>query len=45
MTADSLDWPTFALGIVGAEFTVISPPELAAQLGDWSRRFAEAATG
>ena len=28
MTADSLDWPIMALGAVGADFQVVSPPEL-----------------
>ena len=45
MTSDSLDWPTFALGIVGAEFTVVTPPELIAHLDEWSRRFGQAVTG
>ncbi|HEX5587981.1 MAG TPA: YafY family protein [Acidimicrobiia bacterium] len=44
MTTESLDWPVFALGALGAEFTVVSPPDFAEQLGDWSRRFAAAAT-
>ena len=43
MTVDSLDWPTLALGAVGAEFEVLAPPELVAQLGEWSGRFARAA--
>ncbi len=42
MTADSLDWPTMALGAVGAEFQVISPPELLHQVHDWGRRFSQA---
>jgi hypothetical protein len=28
MTSDTLDWPLLALGAVGAEFEVSSPPEL-----------------
>jgi predicted DNA-binding transcriptional regulator YafY len=28
MTSDSLDWPALALGNAGAEFEVLSPPEL-----------------
>ncbi len=28
MSVDSLDWPLLALGTVGAEFEVRSPPEL-----------------
>jgi predicted DNA-binding transcriptional regulator YafY len=44
MTADSLDWPVVALGMTGAEFEVVSPPELADRLADWSGRFHRAAT-
>jgi predicted DNA-binding transcriptional regulator YafY len=43
MTADSLDWPTMALGAVGADFEVVSPPELADRVRDWGRRFTRAA--
>jgi predicted DNA-binding transcriptional regulator YafY len=42
MTADSLDWPTMALGAVGADFEVVSPPELADHVRDWGRRFSRA---
>jgi predicted DNA-binding transcriptional regulator YafY len=42
MTADSLDWPTMALGAVGADFEVVSPPELADRVRDWGRRFSRA---
>ena len=28
MTADMLEWPVMGLGLIGAEFQVISPPEL-----------------
>ncbi len=42
MTADSLDWPTMALGAVGADFQVISPPELLDRVHDWGRRFSRA---
>jgi predicted DNA-binding transcriptional regulator YafY len=42
MTTDSLDWPVMALGAVGADFDVISPPELADQVRDWGRRFSRA---
>jgi predicted DNA-binding transcriptional regulator YafY len=45
MATDSLDWPAFAFGTLGADFTVLSPPELLDQLRDWSRRFGQAATG
>ncbi len=42
MTADSLDWPTMALGAAGADFQVISPPELLGRVHDWGRRFSQA---
>jgi predicted DNA-binding transcriptional regulator YafY len=42
MTADSLDWPTMALGTVGANFHVLSPPELLDRVHDWGRRFGQA---
>ncbi len=42
MTADSLDWPIMALGAVGADFEVVSPPELADRVRDWGRRFSRA---
>jgi predicted DNA-binding transcriptional regulator YafY len=42
MTSDSLDWPAMALGALGADFTVLSPPELLDHLRDWTRRFSRA---
>jgi len=42
MTSDNLDWPIMALGVLGADFEVLSPPELLDQLHAWSRRFARA---
>jgi len=45
MTSDSLDWPAMALGVVGADFEVIAPPELLAHLHEWSRRFGRATAG
>ena len=42
MTADSLDWPTMALGAAGADFQVVSPPELLGLVHDWGRRFSHA---
>jgi hypothetical protein len=42
ITADSLDWPVMALGMIGADFQVISPPELLDRLHDWGRRFGRA---
>jgi predicted DNA-binding transcriptional regulator YafY len=44
ITADSLDWPVMALGAVGADFQVISPPELLDRVHDWGRRFSQAGT-
>jgi predicted DNA-binding transcriptional regulator YafY len=40
---DNLDWPVIALGVVGADFLVLSPPELAARIADWGARFTRAA--
>ncbi|WP_424535931.1 helix-turn-helix transcriptional regulator [Sphaerisporangium viridialbum] len=42
MTSDTLDWPAMALGMVGAEFEVIHPPELVDHLRDWAARFTRA---
>jgi predicted DNA-binding transcriptional regulator YafY len=42
MTADSLDWPTLALGTIGAEFEVLTPPELAEHIREWGARFTRA---
>ncbi len=42
MTSDTLDWPAVALGMVGAEFEVIHPPELVDHLRDWAARFTRA---
>ncbi|MFD7919374.1 helix-turn-helix transcriptional regulator [Streptomyces sp. NPDC059740] len=39
MTADSLDWPTLALGVVDAEFHVLHPPELLERVRQWGVRF------
>jgi predicted DNA-binding transcriptional regulator YafY len=43
-SADTLDWPAFALGTVGADFRLIGPAELRDVLADWSRRFAHSAS-
>lgn len=43
MEPDDLSWPALALGMVGAEFTVVSPPELGGLLAEWGGRFARAA--
>jgi predicted DNA-binding transcriptional regulator YafY len=40
MTADNLDWPTLALGSVGAEFEVLRPPELIDHIREWGARFS-----
>jgi predicted DNA-binding transcriptional regulator YafY len=39
---DDLDWPVFALGVTGASFRVLSPPELADRIRDWGKRFTRA---
>ena len=39
---DNLDWPTIALGVAGADFEVLSPPELAERIGNWGARFNRA---
>ena len=43
MAADGLDWPAFAIGTLGAEVTVVAPPELVDLLHEWGRRFGRAA--
>ncbi|MET2717070.1 YafY family protein [Streptomyces harbinensis] len=45
MSTDSLEWPLLALGMTGAEFEVIGPPELHDLLVEWSERFLRAAAG
>jgi predicted DNA-binding transcriptional regulator YafY len=42
MTADTLDWPTLALGSVGAEFEVLGPVELVEHIREWAARFQRA---
>ncbi|WP_152362083.1 helix-turn-helix transcriptional regulator [Microlunatus speluncae] len=42
ITADSLQWAAFAVGVTGAEITACDSPELIALLRDWSERFARA---
>jgi hypothetical protein len=44
VTSDALEWQAFALGITGAEFTVVGPPELRALVGEWSERFGRTTT-
>ena len=43
MRTDTLDWPAMVLGNVGAEFTVLDPPELTAYLAELATRFSRAA--
>jgi len=43
MATDTLDWPTMALGAIGADFDIISPLEPAHYIDEWSHRFARAA--
>ncbi|WP_026413147.1 helix-turn-helix transcriptional regulator [Actinomadura oligospora] len=42
MTSTSLDWPTQALGNLGAEFEILGPPEFAAHVQEWGTRFLRA---
>jgi predicted DNA-binding transcriptional regulator YafY len=42
MAADELEWPAFALMLLGVEFTVREPDELAAYVADVGRRFSTA---
>jgi len=42
MTPENLDWPAIALGVAGADFQVIGPPELTEHIRDWAARFTRA---
>jgi predicted DNA-binding transcriptional regulator YafY len=42
MVSTSLDWPTQALGNIGADFEVLGPPEFTDHLRDWGTRFLRA---
>ena len=42
MTADDLSWPAMALGALGHEFTVQSPPELLELLSAWAALYSRA---
>jgi len=42
MRVENLDWPASALGMIGADFTVVQPPELIERLRNWGARFARA---
>jgi predicted DNA-binding transcriptional regulator YafY len=44
MTVDSLDWPAWLLGAIGADFTVVEPPELREHLSALGRLFLRAGT-
>ncbi|KAA9381727.1 YafY family transcriptional regulator [Microbispora cellulosiformans] len=39
MTSDSLDWPVMTLGVSGADFHVIEPPELLDRIHELGARF------
>lgn len=41
-STDALEWPALSLGLLGAEFEVVTPPELAELLHEWGARFARA---
>jgi predicted DNA-binding transcriptional regulator YafY len=43
MQVDSLDWPAMVLGGIGADFEVVTPPELLDLVGRWARTFERAA--
>jgi predicted DNA-binding transcriptional regulator YafY len=45
MSTDQLEWALMGLGLMGAEFSVVSPPELVEQVRDWGARFTRAAGG
>ncbi|MFC5993905.1 helix-turn-helix transcriptional regulator [Pseudonocardia hispaniensis] len=42
MSAETLEWPMMALGALGAEFEVRSPPELTELVREWGARFTRA---
>ncbi|MEW9528550.1 helix-turn-helix transcriptional regulator [Microbispora sp. NPDC049125] len=44
MAVDNLDWPAMALGVLGADFHVVNPPQLLDHIRDWSARFDRAQT-
>ena len=43
MHSDSLDWTALVLGSIGADFRVVSPPELVPHLHAWAERFGRTA--
>jgi predicted DNA-binding transcriptional regulator YafY len=42
MRTDSFDWPAMVLGNLGAEFSVLGPPEMRDYLAEWTARFTRA---
>ena len=42
MTPDNLDWPVIALGLAGANFQALSPPQLTERISEWGARFTRA---
>jgi predicted DNA-binding transcriptional regulator YafY len=42
MSTDSLDWSVMALGMLGAEFRVVGPPELRDHIQQWVGRLSRA---
>ncbi|MEU8176332.1 YafY family protein [Microbispora hainanensis] len=42
MTTHSLDWPIMSLGVLGADFHVVHPPELLDRVHEWAARFQRA---
>jgi predicted DNA-binding transcriptional regulator YafY len=42
IAADSFDWPAFGLAALGAEFTVVGPPEAVAFMRGWAERLGRA---
>jgi hypothetical protein len=43
MTVDGLEWPAMVLAAVGADFDVVEPPELRADVGRIAALFGRAA--
>ncbi|WP_182905032.1 YafY family protein [Microbispora sp. H13382] len=42
MITHSLHWPAMALGMAGADFRVLTPPELVDEIREWGARFQRA---
>jgi predicted DNA-binding transcriptional regulator YafY len=42
MRTDTLDWPAMVLGAIGADFEVVTPPELLDYVRGWARTFSRA---